>query len=98
MFPTVNFRIVYDYYRKNNPDTASKRYLQILHLASREGEKLVDNTLSYLFDKQEHITLDTVKERMKLCKNENSITDIKISEVDLKSYDNLIENQEAVYV
>ena len=98
LFPTTNFRIVYDYFSKHNSDTASKKYLQILHLASREGENLVDNTLSYLFDKQEHVTLDTVQERMKLCTNERSVTDIKISEVDLKLYDNLIESQEAVYV
>jgi len=94
LFPTINFRIAYDYFRKHNPDSSSKKYLQILHLASQEGEILVDNALKHLFDQESPITLEAVQEQMKSCTNTRQITEVEVSEVDLKQYDNLMENLE----
>lgn len=96
LFPTTNFRIAYDYFRKHNPDSSSKKYLQILYLASQEGENPVDNALKHLFDQEKPITLEAIQEQMKTCTNTQHITEIKISEVDLKEYDNLIENLEVL--
>lgn len=97
LFPTTNFRMAYDYFRKHNPDSSSKKYLQILHLASREGATLVDNALRHLFDQESPITLEAIQEQMKSCTNTRHITEVKVSEVDLKQYDNLIENPEVLY-
>jgi len=97
MFPTINFRMVYDYFEKHHPDTSSKKYLQVLYLSSREGESIVDSALRILFDKQKTITLDTIKEQMKVGTNTKHITDVEVSAVDLKQYDNLMENSEVSY-
>lgn len=97
MFPTINFRMAYDYLRTHTPDSSSKKYLQILYLASREGENLVDNALRHLFDKEGPLTLDALQQQMKSCTNARQITEVEVSEVDLKQYDNLMENPEVSY-
>jgi len=97
LFPTINFRMAYDYFKKHNPDSSSKKYLQILYLASREGGYLVDNALRHLFDQEISITLEAIQEQMRSSTNTRQITEVKISEVDLKQYDNLMESLEVSY-
>ena len=48
MFPTSRFRMAYDALRETHPSRASREYLQILELAARENESLVDDALRAL--------------------------------------------------
>jgi len=97
LFPTTNFRMAYDYFRKHNPDSSSKKYLQILYLASREGENPVDSALRHLFDMQYTITSEAIKELLKNNTVTRPVTEVEVSEVDLKQYDNLMESLEVSY-
>jgi len=48
LFPTVNFRRVYDFLREVMPRRCDLRYLEIPHLAAKENEALVDDALRLL--------------------------------------------------
>lgn len=97
MFPTINFRMVYDHFKQNNPDRSSKKYLEVLYLASREGESIVDSALRTLFDEQKPVSPETIMEQIKTGMNTKPVTDVEVSEVDLKQYDDLMENLEVPY-
>ncbi|MBU1078548.1 MAG: IS21 family transposase [Spirochaetes bacterium] len=96
LFPTVYFRMAYDYFKSIDKRTSSKQYLEILYLAAKEGETGVDNALRTLFNKEEAISFHKINE---LCKENTiiSLTDVKVSDVELRSYDNLLENLEVLY-
>ena len=97
LFPTINFRMAYDYFKKSSPDTSSRKYLKILHLASTEGEEAVNRALEHILQKGIPLTLDALREQVKSQTNSRRITEVKVLEVDLKQYDNLMENTEALY-
>ena len=96
LFPTFNFRMTYDYFKKHNEASATKKYLQILQLATLEGELKVDNTLSMLLD-ENSLTLEKVKDIVKSTTIEQPITNITVADVNLLSYDELIQNLEVLY-
>jgi len=49
MFPTTRFRMVYDgLLRAKSPRSSAKEYLQVLHLAAKENESLVDEAIRIL--------------------------------------------------
>ena len=48
LFPTSRFRMAYDALRETAPSRAAREYLQILELAARENESLVDDALRLL--------------------------------------------------
>lgn len=97
LFPSTNFRMAYDYFRRINSNNASKKYLKILHLAAKEGENKVDNALRLLFNKEKDISLDAVK-KIVLSDNPVSLkTEVTVLEVELKAYDELYENQEVLH-
>src|SRR3954465_6941447 len=50
MFPTSRFRIAYDVLKERRPGRSVKDYLEILRLASQEGEVGVDDALRLLLD------------------------------------------------
>jgi len=97
LFPTIRFRMAYDYLCEKSQARANKEYLKILHLAARESESGVDGALRTLFATEQPITLDAVK---KLMNAEREITppqEIHVEEVDLGHYDQLLSNSEAAY-
>ena len=56
LFPTSRFRMTYDVLRETATSRASREYLQILELAARENESLVDNALRALLEEGQTIT------------------------------------------
>src|SRR6201995_4708100 len=48
LFPTCQFRKVYDLLREVTPRRCDRRYLEILELAAKEGEGLIDDALRLL--------------------------------------------------
>ena len=91
LFPTHRFRIAYDYLRQTCPVRASKEYLSILHLAAKESETAVDKALYQLINLDKNITALAVKELVESGQQLSSPKDIVIADVDIKSYDTLLE-------
>jgi hypothetical protein len=91
LFPTHRFRMAYDYLRGKSPGQASKEYLKILHLAASENETTVDNVLYQLVNQDKEITAQTVKDLIESGQQLLSPKDIVIADVDIKSYDLLLE-------
>lgn len=91
LFPTHRFRMAYDYLRGKSPGQASKEYLKILHLAALENETTVDNVLYQLINQDKEITAKTVIDIVKSGQQLLSPKDIVIADVDIKSYDLLLE-------
>ena len=97
LFPTIRFRMAYDYLCEKTPARANKEYLEILHLAAKESESGVDEALRALFKTEQPITVEAVK---KLMESESEIPppqQVNIDDVDLGQYDQLIKNSEAAY-
>jgi hypothetical protein len=93
LFPSSYFRMAYDYLKENHtPQVASRQYLKILHLAATESETGVEAALRALFGKGHQINFEAVKDKL-LSDNHIGIErQVKIAEVDLGTYDNLLEH------
>jgi hypothetical protein len=73
---------------------ASKEYLRILQLAALENETGVDDCLRSLMNKEEFINADRVEEAFRSGKEPEATTDVKIDDVCLDGYDQLIPEME----
>ena len=92
LFPTSRFRIAYDSLKKRYTQrSAVKKYLNILYLAAKESESLVDNALRVLIDKNMDICDEQVEILMQSEESVSVATDIDIPEVNLTDYDQLLE-------
>jgi len=89
-FPTHRFRVAYDQLYAKWPQTASKRYLQILQLAARENELAVDEALRELIDSEVAITPESVRTLVEAMTEIGPPKDVTIAPVDLASYDELL--------
>jgi hypothetical protein len=99
LFPTIHFRMAYDFLVEKSRTTASKEYLKILNLAAKENESLVDDILQVLFDKEAEISFESVSmliESHRTGSLESPITKIKVDEVNLEKYDRLFLVQNTV--
>ena len=97
LFPTIRFRMAYDYLCEKTPARANKEYLKILYLAAKESESGVDEVLRTLFKTEQPITLEAV---IKIMESESEITppqQVNIDDVDLGQYDQLLKNSEVAY-
>jgi len=97
LFPTHGFRMAWDFLKRRRPTGSSKEYLKILRLAAKESETEVGNALRVLIDEDQPITFEAVKE---MTSGQDLIippTDITIDEVDLRSYDVLLNVEEGGY-
>ena len=92
LFPTSRFRIAYDSLKKRYTQrSAVKKYLNILYLAAKESESLVDNALRVLIDKDMDICDEQVEILIQSEESVSVATDIDIPEVNLTDYDQLLE-------
>jgi hypothetical protein len=94
MFPTSRFRMAYDALRETTPSRASREYLQILELAARENESLVDDALRMLFEEDLPITFQAVREWVGRRETARPVTDVHVESTDLSSFDVLFQNRE----
>ena len=62
LFPTSRFRMAYDALRAQHPESASREYVHILHLAAHESETGVDEALQRLLSEAAPITATGVQE------------------------------------
>jgi Mu transposase, C-terminal domain len=94
MFPTSRFRMAYDALRQATPSRAAREYLQILELAARENESLVDDALRMLLEEDQAITLSAVREWMGRRETARPVTDVQVEFTNLSSFDELFRHKE----
>lgn len=90
LFPTSRFRMAYDYLKQHNALKASHEYLEILYMAARENESLVDDALRYLIDHGQAISKDLVETFIRSGQKVKNQLDIEIPGLDLSVYDESI--------
>ena len=90
LFPTLRFRMAYDWLKHERAANAHKEYLQILQLAAKETEIGVDQALQILLLSEEAISAVRVQEILSLGKPIVSPQEVSVLAVDLASYDTLI--------
>ncbi len=93
LFPSIRFRMVYDFLMAKNPASASKEYLRILNLAAKENESRVDDALRLLFEKEAEMSFQAVLGFLESHRMADSLppaTEIHVEAVNLESYDQLL--------
>ena len=96
LYPSTTFRIAYDLLKRKGPNTANKKYLQILHLAAEETEVGVERALELLLNEGRSINADAVKELLETENRIETIPEIQIPEIDLEVYDRFLQVQEVI--
>jgi hypothetical protein len=94
MFPTSRFRMAYDSLREHAPNRASREYLQILELAARENESLVDDALRTLIDGDLPITFEAVRDWVGRRETARPVTEVEVELPNLSSFDVLFQHKE----
>lgn len=91
LFPTHRFRMAYDQLKSRLNGRTSKAYLQILELAAKQNQDLVDQALGYLIDADAPISLQAVQELMQQKSKLLKPAEVEIAPVELAAYDRLLE-------
>jgi hypothetical protein len=95
LFPSSLFRVAYDQLKSQYAGSADKQYLKILELAAKENESLVEAAIGRLCDLSQAMSFEAV-EAVVLCGQKlASPTAVRVDEVDLAAYDQLLEGQTA---
>jgi hypothetical protein len=94
LFPTSQFRRVYDALREQFPGRAVKDYLRILELAAKESEAGVVAVLDRLLEWEVPITPTVVEEQLRHDLGLPRAMEVVIAPVDLATYDLLLETRE----
>jgi hypothetical protein len=100
IFPTIRFRMAYDYLLERKPQKASKEYLKILDLAAKESESKVDDALRLLFERGEGegegavIDFDSVQIIVESNQKVPSPKEVTVPCIDLRFYDRLMVDRE----
>ncbi|MEA2081940.1 MAG: IS21 family transposase [Elusimicrobiota bacterium] len=90
MFPSIRFRMAYDYLKEDKPPHANKEYLKILELAAQETETGVDEALRRLLDRREIISAEAIENILKSKTEITAKRDVYVAETNLAGYDDLI--------
>jgi transposase len=99
LFPTSQFRMTYDLLCcQCGLKQGNKHYLKILKLAAKESETLVNESLRFLVRRGDNIDSETVEAMVESGLRPPPVTDVKVDQVDLSIYDELLEYQEAITV
>lgn len=96
LFPSSQFRLVYDALQEQVPKQADKEYLRLLELAALEGETRVEQALRLILQQEKLIRADTVKQMLE--KEETGTVakvQITVPSVDLSVYDHLMREEVA---
>jgi len=92
LFPTTRFRMAYDALSEAHAQlTASREYLEILHLAATESEAQVDLILQRLLEAPAPLRADRVKQLLEAgLETPAPVTSVRVLPVDLRLYDSLL--------
>jgi hypothetical protein len=93
LFPTSRFRQAYDELARTQSErVASRIYLEILQLAAKGSESLVDGALARLLAQGEAIRVTAVQALIGSDTDLSLTTLVQVPAVDLRSYDELLPN------
>jgi hypothetical protein len=100
LFPTVQFRRVYDLLKDLTPRRCDRRYLEILQMAAKQGEARIDDALRLLLQsaagQQAIINKEAFEDFLERCEQAPDITDVHVAEVSLASFDQLFSATEVL--
>ena len=100
LFPSSQFRRVYDLLKSVAPRRCDHRYLEILELAAKEGEARVEDALRLLLQtdagRQTIVNRESFREFLDRCEQAPDITDVHIAAVSLASFDQLFSQPGAL--
>lgn len=91
LFPSSTFRIAYDVLKTQSEARADREYLKILYLAARESESGVEAALAALVDEGTAITSEAVEDMLLSASTLEFPREVTVDDVDLVSYDALLE-------
>lgn len=95
LFPSSLFRVAYDQLKSQCAGSADKQYLKILELAAKENESRVEAAIGHLCDQAQPLSFEAV-EALVLCGQRRAApTAVRVDEVDLSAYDQLLEGESA---
>jgi hypothetical protein len=94
LFPTSRFRMAYDALRATAPSQAVREYLQILELAARENEAMVDSALQALLEEEQAINVQAVRDWIGCRETARPGTEVLVEATDLSWFDMLFEYKE----
>ena len=90
LFPSTTFRITYDLLKGKYPETANKKYLEILNCAAKETETEVEQSLKVLQERNIEPLPEKVKEFIELHRKKPLRIDPGVTEVSLEVYDTIL--------
>jgi hypothetical protein len=90
LFPTHRFRMAYDQLKARSPQRASQEYVQVLELAARENEAVVDRVLQQLLEQEVAIEVPHVARLVQEALDPDGSPEVQIAPVDLRTYDTLL--------
>ena len=96
LFPTTWFRIAYDVFKEDKGINANKEYTKLLLLASKETEEGVNDAIRILHEENKPVSFESVKEILNKREKYSSVKDVKVEEVKLCAYDELISISSAI--
>ena len=90
LYPSSIFRMTYDLLVRHNPNTANKKYLEILSLSARQSESGVEDALYHLLDDNNLISIDAIKAILEAKMTPTKLDDVQIDDIDLSAYDDFL--------
>jgi len=96
MFPSSYFRMAYDELKRIKPLHADKEYIQILKIAAKEGESTTEVVLRGLLSKQDPLSVLDIQSQIQSQWLIKPMTDVTVHDVDLMTYDLLLNSPMAV--
>jgi hypothetical protein len=95
LFPSSLFRVAYDRLKSQYADSADKQYLNILELAARESESLVELAIGRLVELDRAMSFEAVEALVQSGQALSAPTAVRVDEVNLSAYDQLLDGEAA---
>ena len=85
--------MAYDNLRaKHTQSVADRQYLNILYMAATENEIAVEGALRQLLGTEEPISIEAVKKNLQSDNRKDIVDEVRIDDVALAAYDDLLES------
>jgi hypothetical protein len=99
LFPTSLFRAAYDALTLAHPAAGRKRYLELLHMAAREGQTRVEDAVRHQLAAAGTVDVAALGELLLSRESSAPARQVQVAPVDLRVYDNLLtQRREVIYV
>ena len=93
MFPSSHFRMAYDWLCDNHrPKVGARKYLEILQIAARDSEELVQDALRILIAEGKPVVVDEIRQAVKRQLQAPPVTDVDVEQPDLHEFDSLLND------